>query len=1682
MKENMQTYFTPDKNLSGHFIVAGETNDIFCNDKLQIVDVCQQLHEHLIAQGFEAVFFFDYTGVLYCYDNHSFALLTGVSEEEAAREKAPASSAGPMGRRRRPPVNETVAAERDGASRSAPLNMGRITMATAWQQVLTLIRQREHRCALVFSNISTLQFQFPDIALQVLTEINVIENDCANIAVYLFRGNTKSEIIRHASFGNEQWSLFFESTLRPVIESSDEHFIRLGTPNGEEVKNLLNRLRLRKDNPLRIDTGKINAISKALAYGCARKNWGLKELNLRLEKFISSKGEKAISTDNCFKAVGVSNQATAMEELNSLIGLEEVKKTVGKWVEAITDKAVEKRIPSNRFAPERAEKTTPDFLLNVCLMGNPGCGKTELSDIFGRLYYELGLLPSGKVVKVNAGNLVSQNVGGTPALVRSKVQEALGGTLFIDEAYALSSDSHGREAIDQLVNELTEHKGEFALIVAGYERRMRRFIDSNEGLASRIGTTYILKDYTPKEMVRIFELFVKKDADGVEISPEFAETLPDFCDEWATNHGDDWGNAREAKKLLDEMKRHAQARMRANGEDTRRIILTPEDVPERLREFLEGKEDINSIVAQIASMIGLENVKEFLYTLLNNVSWDALEDPELRFVFYGPPGTGKTHCARLMGKLLKKIGVLRRSYVYEVAAKDLLSPDPNVDYSNNCAPSPKEILDKAVEKARGGVLFIDEAHQLADTAEGLSLLRALVPIVEDKEIRNDTAFVLAGYTAEMKALLLRDKGLARRFVEKKRIRFDSYNAEELTQIVEMFSRSRGQLPSKEYLERCCVALDKFIETAPEDYGNAGYIRDFFVPESISERNKRLNIKYGFKGKVVDKSIVEMVSYTEKRTLTAEDLPEEFKKLAGPLGQPAPKKLTVWEKVENLVGKPKVQEYLRSCNVKESQGTVFCDDFNSTGINYAITGPIGSGRHYTARIITAVNKELGLLDRNHIRCVGKGDLEAGFVGQTAIKTNEIIEQTKGGCLVVEYPSSMLKRGANDNSFGPQALGTIESAMVSFGEKFSVIFIDTPEGMEDTFRQFPGIQSKISRVFNLEDFSPEETETIFKMKTRNSLTFEPKVESLLSDFFLNWVSRRGDKGELSKSWGNGNEVDSLIERLISAWEKAEGETVYENGVPKRYITAEMFPNNLKRYLAESRAQAQTALDELDNMTGLKSVKKVIKADERRIRLVGKEKNMPGFYAFLGNPGTGKTTVAQLMGGVKRSVGVLSQGHVVARTARQLSKNPEGFNEAVKLAKNGILFIDEAHQLLNSYGGEEVIQRLLTTIEDVEITKNTCIILAGYCKEMFALIEYDPGLKSRFGADGSMLYFEDYSADELLRIMDEMAMKADKIPQINAGDALDVSDEEFRRLSKIIFGEVKKSKDFGNARFVRNYLHDCFDKMLERLDSFDEVTPADMSRLTAADIPDKHRKLLEKHGKPRCATIDADKVRTDSKARIERENYRSACEEISLSTVLLECYINGVKSGVGTGTIVSSDGYILTCAHVVNGCDEIRARVYCPGSVGGDYRWFDCEILDPVFNDCDMALLKMNGTNFVPASLRGEKDCINETESTLIIGYPLGDLINGGDIEKLKASNFSGKICSEQTAGEKGITRFFIDTTGLHGNSGSPVISQEDGRVIGVFSGSVTPGGDGNLDELNYFYPIRYFWKKFVKGEDR
>ena len=1691
------SYFDRELCLNGHYIVTGKTNDQFCNDMLQLTDIRFELQRYLREkEKFEAVFFLDSSNILYCYDEQSYSILrnnrrpsdeprTAISagKRSIARD---IESSGPLGRRRRQ-RNQTPAdpAPEHREELRGSLRMGR-RLPAAWQQIIAVMQNPELRCALVLNNVNSLQHSLQNPEMSMLEELQSYHQGNHSIVIYLFRDTSISNVLDSANHGTGQWATYVETTLRPRIDTDDPTLnreISLGTPNRYEVRNLLSYMRLKAENRLRIRQQDIGALAQILAASCARQKWSLANLFTRLEVFSSDHGNTVLSVENWREFTGELNYVSPMEQLNRLVGMESVKEDIRNWY-ALQMRSTSRRrmvtTESSRFAPQVRLDSHVGQSLNVRIVGSQGTGKTTLAKLFGQLYYELGLLPQGHVVVCSSADLVSGYVGDTARIVRERVQEAMGGVLFIDEAYALASGAHGREAVDQLVNDMSAYQGQFAVIIAGYPSGINRLLEVNDGLARRFPTEYVLEDYSAEEIEQIFRLMLRNDSEDITISPSLEGKLHDFFETWVGGRTSKWRNAGEVEVLLTNMKKACSARIAAEKNSDGKMVFTEVDIPENLRHCLAPRsKNLEEAMQAIDQMIGLGNVKVFLRDLVNNIQWGAADRVPGNYIFSGPPGTGKTTVARKIGEILGHMNILRRKVnnVVEVRAADLLNGS--------------KTLVKEVENARGGILFIDEAHQLEQGGEqGHAIIRELVPIVEDPEIRADTCFICAGYPAPMRRFLEVDAGLARRFPVTNRIRFNDYTADELVQILKSMVQARGERIDAGcgYLIRSRMALERYLEQRPSDFGNGGFIRDVYLPESIKARTARLNRKAtGDPTQYVSKEKVAEFSEEEKHTLTAEDIPASFEVFAGPVGMKPKAARNADTLLEELIGKDEVVRFVRN-KKKKNEPQMFYDAVSSTSLHCAFAGPVGSGRHTAIRAMAAAWRQYGFLERDDVQFVGKGDLEAGFVGQTSLKTQEVIERTLGGTLVVEYPSSMLQNDPSDHSYGPDALRSIIGAMNIHKDELCVVFLDSKEGIEATLQAFPVLRSQLAHVFELEDLMPGEMEQLFYMKTRDSLKFEMNVKRLLPDFFLNWVSDRGGLGEAVRTWGNGIEVDHLVDSLITNWKNMNGktvsETVLEDGtsytVNRREITREMFPQKYRKYFTTSRVIAQDALNELKMMTGLQGVKRSVETIERRMRRMSGRNVTPGCYCFLGNPGTGKTTVAKIMGGILKATGTLSQGHVIIRTARQMCEAPDQFDDVIRLARNGILFIDEAHQFLQYGGaGNIVVKRLLTVLEDVSVMKDTCIILAGYPADMLRMLRMDDGLKSRFGMENSMIYFEDYSPEELLSILREMAEKADRISQIGSDYPLLLT-REYQQNALQIFREICRQHDpnFGNARFVRNFLHDSIDAQLFRIDeeygSEDEPSEEAMRTLTGTDIPRRYSRMtfIQK----RNAEISSNFLGREEVFPIREDNYDQRCRQLSESVVLLEIYRQGQRQGTGSGTIVTTDGYILTCAHVVEHMDEIRARVFCPGAVGGDYRWFQCEICEPICRDCDMAILKMNGKNFHPMPLRPEESAISSAETTIILGYPLGGMLNGSDMDRIQISNFSGRVASAQEC--NGITRYYIDSTGLHGNSGSPVISTEDGRMIGIFSGSIVPKGERNRDELNYFYPIFYFWERYVR----
>ena len=1702
------SYFDTELCIDGHYIITGYTNDQFCNNALQLSDVKYEIHHYLrYEQGFDAVFFLDSVDMLYCYDQNSFDILRGVEpREELVEIHRPETIAvtGSLGhrrhRRRTVESQQRVVDVGNTSDSTSPLHMGRMAIRTSWNQVTSILRFSEkYRCALILSNVDSLISSFGVQDMAILEELQSYHSVNHSIVAYLFRETSISSLVdsidRSLGGSSNQWARFVQNVLLPRIETGspeNNRVISLRTPNAKEITNLLNMMRLRTEGKLNIAVENIKSVAECFAASCSRQKWGLGYLFTRLERCISERPTRQLSNENWREFTGEIHYVSPMEQLEQLIGIEDVKKNIRGWYAQQKILGSELRggiVSYSRFTPVVSQKNVKGHSLNILLKGNPGTGKTTIARLMGQLYYELGLLPQGQLVECSATDLTTQNVGGTARLVRDRVQEAMGGVLFIDEAYALSTNQHGVEAINQLVNDLSTYQGQFAVVLAGYPRRMDEFLKNNDGLARRFPNEYILSDYTPEEMKQIFLKMAENDS-CVRIGNELLDVLDDFCEAWVGGKTIGWGNAGEAETLLASMKKICSARISIEGNSSDVLELKPIDIPENLQHCLAPRsQNLEDAFNEIDKMIGLINVKKFLRKLSRNILWGVEEKAPGNYIFSGAPGTGKTTVARKMGEILGHLGVLRRKVnnVVECKAAELLNEPTNDKMI--------EHLNKMVDQARGGILFIDEAHQLEQSPEGHVIIRALVPIIEDPQIHSDTCFICAGYTAEMKRFLKVDQGLSRRFPANHRIRFDDYTASELIEILREMASERGEITESDdfeaYLRRSKAAIEKYLEHRPANFGNGGFIRDVYLPESIAARTERLNMEVlGTVDGIITKEQVEKISDRKRRTLTEEDIPKSFRQFAGPIGKRCDdSNRTAKDILNELFGKDDFVEYAESLYVNDSD--LFFEDSLNVGMHYSIAGATGTGRHTAVRAMAAVFKELGMLENDNIVFVGKADLEAGYQGQTAIKTQNIIEQAVGGTLAVTFPSALLPKSGTDNSFGPDALGVIIGAMSEHFNDLCVVFIDTEDGMEDFLKAFPSVRSQLCRQFVFEDLSPENMLKIFEFKTKESMVFEENVKDLLPDFFLNWVSDRGGLGENVGSWGNGREIDRLINELIQNWKRLEGNTqptIINNGeteyeVTTRFITKQMIPKNMQKYLSSNRVLSETALKELEALTGLEEVKESIRIIERRLRRMPEGKANPGLYCYIGNPGVGKTTVAKLMGGILKATGALSQGHVISRTARQMCDNIDSFDSTIKLAKNGILFIDEAHQLAepsNIYG-RSVIKRLLTVLEDADVIKNTCIILAGYPRDMVRLFNADSGLASRFGTSNSIIKFADYTYQELVEILKMMAQNAESIIQIGTPYPLRLSEEYINRATEI-FEVVSRGGDpnFGNARFVRNFLHDSVDMLLERIDreyGIGNEAPEDViDFLTVEDIPKQYRNFL--HKERRSVMIPKVDILSNSKEKIDDDNYDAVVNMLSQAVVFLETYVEEEKKGEGTGSIVTTSGYVLTCAHVVRNCDRIRARLYTPGMIGGDYRWFECELLDSINEDCDMAIIKLKGDNFRQIPLRPEEMEIGTGEETLLIGYPLGAMLTGNQIDDLAVSSFSGRVASVPTV--KDIERFYIDTTGLHGNSGSPVISRKDGRMIGVFSGSVAPHKEGNLDELNYFYPIKYFWEKYIIGK--
>jgi SpoVK/Ycf46/Vps4 family AAA+-type ATPase/tetratricopeptide (TPR) repeat protein len=821
-----------------------------------------------------------------------------------------------------------------------------------------------------------------------------------------------------------------------------------------------------------------------------------------------------------------------LSELENYIGLQSVKQSMRDFVDYLN------------FINERKKlglKTQENLPMHSVFLGNPGTGKTTIARLLGKIFKAMGILKNGHVIEVDRSGLVGQYIGETAQKANKVIDEAIGGLLFIDEAYSLKKEGNqqdfGQEAIDILLKRMEDSQnpsggqmGEFVVIAAGYPEEMNAFINSNPGLKSRFTHFFQFDDYTPDELVEIFKL-----TSGKEEYTVSGEAL-DFLRKQFTNlyrkRDKSFGNARLVRNYFNEVKIHISKRYLKIPESDRTketmttilrddILATIENAIIKNVKIGIDEDVLAKAMAKLNNLTGLLTVKKEINEIVKLARYYSEQGENIHdkfsshLVFLGNPGTGKTTVARLFSEIYSALGILPRGQLVEVDRQGLVA-----SFIGKTAEKTKEAIDRAI----GGTLFIDEAYTLikggdANSSDfGKEAVDTLLKRMEDD--RGKFIVIAAGYTVEMENFLNSNPGIQSRFTKK--ILFEDYSPDELMEITEKLFESKDLLLDEGVREPLKKYFIKVYRNRDKTFGNARLVRDLYenslrnqllrIADIPAEERHEEVLKY-----ILIDDVSEFLSHKEEKEPVKVEIDQEqlnihLKALNELTGLQSVKK-----SVDRLISSLKVAKLRKQRGLK-----VIPKNLNSVFI-----GNPGTGKTTVARLISSIYKEMGILEKGHLIEVDRSGLVAGYQGQTSSKTNEVINKSLGGTLFIDE-AYMLTRGASE--FGHEALDTLLKRMDTEQDKFIVIVAGYKEGMKEFLDSNPGLKLRFPNIFTFEDFIPRQLiEIANTISEKSGYKLDEGAWQLLLEIFTKLFDERNN------NFGNIKTVKNILYKAISNQEE-------------------------------------------------------------------------------------------------------------------------------------------------------------------------------------------------------------------------------------------------------------------------------------------------------------------------------------------------------------------------------------------------------------------------------------------------------------------------------------------------------------------------------------------------------------------
>ena len=1074
--------------------------------------------------------------------------------------------------------------------------------------------------------------------------------------------------------------------------------------------------------------------------------------------------------------------------LDRMVGLEEVKQQLKTVVDTYT------------YLHSRKDVMKVRLSVNTIIIGETGTGKTALSEVIRDYFYQHKIIEKPKLTMVDAVDY-QRFVDKWD----ENVKKAKGGILFFDNVQKLLPDRYSNQVnpLDKLFVEMDKWDENPIVIISGLPKGLDDFLTANPAARNRFKYTFRLPTPGCQELCDICKMEMRTKYGISAYTPEAEHKLQRFFQYQLKVKDETFGYAHVAIKTAEDIFTSFISRG-ANA-----VMVEEQDI----RGYVPKERSLEEILGDLDAYIGMDEVKkavrEIAFTIHNNVqrAQRGLGDMSkmgIHIVLTGNPGTGKTTIARKLGEILESIGYLDSGHVVEVDRSKMVSP-----YQGE---TPK-VVDRLCDKAMGGILFVDEAYTLAPLSQsgerdnqGAQALEQLMKRMEDD--RGKFVVIAAGYRTEMENLFRVNVGFRSRFSYF--LNIEDYNPDQLYQIMGIFAKEKKYQFSPEAEELTLKMITEMYNAREKDFANGRTMRQLF-DKICAKQAERLQ-----------KADISTVSNEELMTITESDIPYEapkavdytdcLAKLNGMVGLAAVKK-----EISNLAAFLNLQ-------IRRGETNTF------QGKHYVFTGNPGTGKTTVARIMADVFRTLGILSRGHLVEADRSKLVAGYSGQTAIKTNQLIDSAMGGVLFIDEAYTL--KSNDQDSFGSEAIDTLLKRLEDDRGKFICIVAGYTDQMHDFIDTNPGLKSRFTQTIHFDDYTPDElTEIFFNLAKGKSFTIDEETRSAIHRQFEQLYLRR------DKNFGNAREARRIFDQAV---EKQSQRLVSEMNNPD-FNNEDMYRLTVADLPAAQSEQVRPldeVLNELDEFIGMRTVKNLIRRlavqsmfmKQRAAMGAGKVQQMSMNFVLTGNPGTGKTSIARKMGEVLQSMEILPTSRVIEASratlvGKYMGETPKIVNNMCDKAMGGILFIDEAYTLSseNDQYGKEAIDTLMKRMEDDR--GKFVVIAAGYHDEMETFLAVNPGLASRFT---HKLHIDDYNEDELLAIFKKMASK----------DNYKLSPEaEFKLMDLICRKVLNKDKSFGNAREMRNLLDATIQQLSMRVSGLSpsEITQETYQLIMPEDIKD-------------------------------------------------------------------------------------------------------------------------------------------------------------------------------------------------------------------------------------------------------